>query len=274
MANGATLIGDAAGGYVASAYLTPEAQAQDSAMEITAGTNVIPYNTNAASQIIICSQTLTPGAQITVSGDVISLAPGGGGVIVVENNIPIGTEAVGMALTVGSNLIPYATDSAGDVVVGSQTLSSGAMITLPAEVLSLEPGGRSMVVLSNGVPITTEPVGNMGDLTSAVFAGDFTVGSNLFPYSTDGASDVIIGTQTLDPGAQATVWGGDVLSLAPGGSLVVYSSGVPVSTEGVGFAAATAKPTKKHSGAGSGSRNLRNWGFVITVGCLLVNICL
>ena len=51
-------------------------------------------------------------------------------------------------------------------------------------------------------------------------------------------SDVVVGTQTLSPAAKITVSGGDVLSLASGGSVVVFSSGLPVTTKGLGCSAA------------------------------------
>lgn len=75
-------------------------------MALTVGTNVIPYSTNSATKVIIGSQTLSPGAQITVSGEVLSLAPGGESIVVISNGVPVTTEAVGMNPMVGTNLVP------------------------------------------------------------------------------------------------------------------------------------------------------------------------
>lgn len=106
--NGAGTIvsGSTLTGATASAYIIANAEADGDGVALTVGTNVIPYSTNSATKVIIGSQTLSPGAQITVSGEVLSLAPGGESVVVISNGVPVTTEAVGMNLMVGTNLVP------------------------------------------------------------------------------------------------------------------------------------------------------------------------
>ena len=91
-------------------------------------------------------------------------------------------------------------------------------------------------------------------------------------------SDVVVGTQTLSPAAKITVSGGDVLSLASGGSVVVFSSGLPVTTKGLGGAKTLAapQPSGVHSAAtGMESRvqNIRKRTLmVLGIGLIIANV--
>jgi hypothetical protein len=82
-----------------SAYTIANAEQEGGLGDLTVATNLNPYVTNAASGLIIGSQTLSPAAQITVRGEIISLASNGGSLVVFSKGVPVTTEAVGMDLT-------------------------------------------------------------------------------------------------------------------------------------------------------------------------------
>ena len=225
-------------------------------------TIIVGYSTltGTAAAAYVQESGIGRGAEILVSG--VTLIGAAASAYMLAANAE--ADQAGMDITVGSNLIPYSTNAASQIVIGSQTLSPGAQVTLsgePEEYLSLAPGGGGVVVLSDGVPITTGAVGM-----------DLTLGINIIPYSTNSLSDVMIGTQTLSPGAEITASGGDVLSLAPGMNVVVYSKGTPITTEDLASETLPPPQPVKKSGAmrSSGLSHLRCI-FVALAGSLLVN---
>ena len=97
--------------------------------------------------------------------------------------------------------------------IDSTTLIAGlAGVSLSGTPISLATGGFLLLGTSTinlNAPVATVP---------AVL----TIGTNAYPYTLDSSSQaLIIGTQTLTSRGSITVSGGDVLSLAPGGTAVI-----------------------------------------------------
>jgi hypothetical protein len=95
--------------------------------------------TNPSQSYILGSQTLIPGrSALTISGTVVSLLSGGSSVVVGGTTLPVGV------------LLPSSvlfTTSVAGFLIGSQTLvAGGAPITVSGTVISLLPGGSSVVV--------------------------------------------------------------------------------------------------------------------------------
>jgi hypothetical protein len=96
---------------------------------------------------IIGSQTLVAGGSaITVSGTVISLDPGGQSVVI-GGTIKPATAALGAYSHVSPVLV------ISTYIIGSQTLIAGdPAITVSGNVVSLDPGGQSVVIGGTSEP--------------------------------------------------------------------------------------------------------------------------
>ena len=154
---------------------------------------------NSASRYVIKSQTLVPGAPaVVVSGTTVSLGPSANDVVIAGSTLHL--------------------SSAFGYIVGSQTIVPGApQITISGIKVSLAPSGNDVVL--DGTTIA---------LASGGAAPVITIGSQLI--TANAASQYIVGSQTLVPGAAITV-SGTIISLAPsasdlvvGGTTMVLSS--------------------------------------------------
>jgi hypothetical protein len=120
---------------------------------------------NSASNFVIGSATLTPGGTIAVSGTTYALPSSGGAVIVngaTQTLITPTPTATTPILVVGS--ITYTANSGGGFVIGSQTLTSGGVVTASGVVLSLATGGSTLVQISAGTTKTE----SLGDIIASV----------------------------------------------------------------------------------------------------------
>ena len=170
---------------------------------------------SSAFGYIVGSQTIVPGApQITISGIKVSLAPSGNDVVLDGNATALASGGAAPVITIGSQLITA--NAASQYIVGSQTLVPGAAITVSGTVISLAPSASDLVVGGTTITLAAggEPV--------------ITIGSQLI--TANAASQYIVGSQTLVPGAAITV-SGTIISLAPsasdlvvGGTTMVLSS--------------------------------------------------
>ena len=182
---------------------------------ITIGSMV--YSENNASQFVIGSQTLIPGAAaITVGSQTLSLASSGSAVVVDGKTLVISTPSSGPSapvITIGSAI--YTENSASQFVIGSQTLvPGGEAITVGTETVSLDSSVGSIVVNGQTFSIATPTSTGTGEPV-------ITLGSSVFAEIS--ASEFIIGTQTLYAGGSAITVDGTILSLAPSGSTIVLN---------------------------------------------------
>lgn len=176
------------------------------------------YPTGPSSAYVLPGgQTLTPGAQITVGGTPVSLAPDGSNAVVggsTENLAPTITPPPGQpALTIGGTTY-HPTGASSAYVIGGQTLTPGSgPITVSGTPISLAANGASAVVGSsteNLQPPITSPAG-------LIFGG-----TTYRPTSVPGASSAyIINGQTITPGAAPVTISGTPVSVAANGASAV-----------------------------------------------------
>jgi hypothetical protein len=96
------------------------------------GTSTITENSN--SQLIIGTQTLTPGGVITYNGETITLSPSDGVVIVSQPS------------TFVTKTAPSVSAVTAQVLAG-QTLTSGGVVTVGGDILSLAPSGTQVLIV-------------------------------------------------------------------------------------------------------------------------------
>jgi hypothetical protein len=121
---------------------------------------------NSLSQLIIGSETLTPGGVITYDGQSISLSPSDGAVIVNPAQPTTFTTA------------PFSVSDISSVVVAGQTLTYGGLVTVGGDILSLAPSGTQIMIIGTvtvgGVSTATATAAghskNAGEKFSANFA--------------------------------------------------------------------------------------------------------
>ena len=242
---------------------------------------------NSRSEYIIGSQTLAPaGTPIIVSGATYSLASEASAIIINGISTPIVNPSSLPVLNIGSSLITANSNS--KYVIGTQTLTPGSAITIPAHTipattvsgttipattfpattLSLSPSAHFLVFnghtssLTPSLPAsnplataTSEP--RLGAIIYNGFGANpspsfFTAGGQVFTPSP--SSFAIAGT-TLVAGGPALTISGTVVSLAPSGTLRIGTSIIPLSTSTSGFST-TAHNTSSSPTASSQALNI------------------
>ncbi|KAL6720098.1 hypothetical protein ACLMJK_002019 [Lecanora helva] len=187
--------------------------------------------------IVDGSTTLTPGAQATVHGDVITI--GASNVVidgsrtyaiptnvggVVEAALPM--EPTSPVRIAGQAVVK---DADGDLIIGGATLTAGAQTTDNGHIISV--GASNMVVdgRTYALPTGTGEIIQQSSLQPA----DAPVLIGGHPLVEAASGDLIIGGVTLTPGAQATIQGHKV---SEGASSVVIdgsSYALPTSVGGM-----------------------------------------
>lgn len=113
-----------------------------------------------------------------------------------------GTRPVLPDITIGGSIV--SPNTAGAYVVASQTLKPGGQITVSGTPISLVPSATAIVVAG-----ITQPV------HPAVQPSPAVVTINGFPVTPNAASQYVVGTQTVMPGAPAVTISGTPYSIAP-----------------------------------------------------------
>ena len=202
--------------------ITPQAPPSTPVITLAGST----LTANSASQFQIGSQTLAPGSAITSAGQVISLASSASAVVVNGQTQQITPQYATLApvITVGTSEVTA--NSQSQYVIGSQTLSAGSpAITVSNQVLSLGSGGSAVVI--NGQTQQISPA-------YSTPAPVITVGSS--KITANAQSQYVIGSQTLSAGSPAITVSNQVLSLASGGSALVFGSSTGAIAEASTFA--------------------------------------
>ncbi|KAL8690363.1 MAG: hypothetical protein Q9218_004173 [Villophora microphyllina] len=178
---------------------------------ITVGSSTL--TADSSSYFVLGSQTLAPGGSaITHSGTVISLAPSASALVVAGQTQAL-TPALATPLpsiTAGGQVVTE--NSASQFVIGGQTLKQGAApIVANGQTVSLAPGG-SAIILNGQTAQIAQPSPR---LLPVITVGGAKITGN-------SASQYIINGQTLAAGQAPITLSGQVLSIAAGGSAVVF----------------------------------------------------
>ena len=156
------------------------------------------------SSLPIGTQTLLPGGPaITISGTYISLAPFTTEIMVGSSILIPSSTPLPEVITVAGFTITE--KSASYFVLGTQTLVPGGHgLTFSGVPLSLATGDSALIVGTSTVLLQPAPTS---------FPGVITIAGT--PIIENSASEFVIGTQTLIPGAPAVTVSGTKISLAP-----------------------------------------------------------
>ncbi|KAI4173678.1 MAG: hypothetical protein LQ346_008380 [Caloplaca aetnensis] len=167
----------------------------------------------SASQYIIGTHTLTPGAPgITIDGTVVSLQPSATAVVVGSSTMPLAPPP-GQEI-VAANGLSFLRGPGSNLVLGTQTITPGA----PAVSMS----GTPVSLADDGTAIA---IGSSTALLPAAAMQGF-VGADAFTFSRGSDSDLVIGTQTITPGAPAVTISGTPVSLPVSGTAVVVDGSI------------------------------------------------
>jgi len=182
---------------------------------IPASTEPVPalsVNSHAIQQapgggLFIGDQTLKPGSQTTISGQVVSA--GGNGNIVLDGTthaVPPLSEATPTSFLVGTAPVQMASD--GRILIGDQILKPGIQTTIAGQVVSA--GGNGNIVLDG----TTHAFPSPPKATPTPFL----IGKQPVQMASDGA--ILVGDHTIAAGSETTV-SGHIVSAGASGGLVV-----------------------------------------------------
>ena len=222
---------------------------------------------DASSNLVIASQTLTPGGGVTISGTHVSLASNGAYVVLDgESTQSLGTATAAATpqaavLSLGSSAITA--DVSSNLVFASQTLTPGGGVTV---------SGTQVSLASNGAYVVINGQSTQSLVTATAQAAVLTIGSSA--VTADKSSNFIIGSQTLTAGGAATV-SGTTISLASNGAYIILdaqstqsllTSTPPAAVLTVGSSAITAD---KSSNFIIGSQTLTAGGAVTVSGTTL-----
>jgi hypothetical protein len=222
-----------------------------------------------SSHFVLGSETLMPGGEWTLFGNLISLATDGKYVVLDGTSTQVLATATPMPT---QNLAITGSESTGashavvEYVVSSQTLRPyGPAITVDGTVLSLLPGASSVLVgssttaVSDLLPASTTSSANLGGIIAKI--GGFTSKSE---SSSSKAANKAISTSaifslssSIDP------------TMLPAGESKAVSGGTGTTTD-----SAIPTETTNHSTASiNGRKNLWSLGFVLVFG-VLCSFCL
>ncbi|KAL8830304.1 MAG: hypothetical protein Q9191_001513, partial [Dirinaria sp. TL-2023a] len=254
---------------VTPGYATPAPVITLGASKITA---------NAQSQYVIGSQTLSPGASITVSNRVLSLASGGSALVFGASTQALATPSKFTLtqppiLTLPGNG-PVTANSNSAYVVDHQTLKPGQEITLHGSTISLAPSASALVINGHTTALTPHSV------LATVSPPLITLGPSIL--TPNAKSAYLVDGKSLSPGGPAITFHGTRLSLAPDGTDLIVGSSTSHLSQRVFAVSSTEAPTLTvghervtADSAGDfilGSQTLSPGGHAITVSGTVVSL--
>jgi hypothetical protein len=210
-----------------------------SAVPIVVGTDTI--QPDASSNYIISGQTLAAGSEITlVSGSssaVIALQTSDSKTYLVVGSstsvLPEQETATRSAvpIVVGTNTIQP--DASSNYIISGQTLAAGSEVTLvsgssTAIVALKTSNSRTYLVIGTLTSMLPEQTASEGDIQPPAF----TIGSSVI--TPNSASEYVIASQTLRPGAAITV-SGSIISLASHATEIVIGTSTQTAAYNQGF---------------------------------------
>lgn len=159
-----------------------------------------------SSNLVIASQTLTPGGGVTVSGTHVSLASNGAYVVLDGQSTQSLATAPSQAAVLNFGSSAITADKSFNLVFASQTLTPGGGVTVSGTHLSLA---------SNGAYVVLDGQSTQSLVTATPQAAVLNMGFSVI--TADKSSNIVFGSQTLPAGSAAT------LSLASNGAYVVMN---------------------------------------------------
>ncbi|KAI4159558.1 MAG: hypothetical protein L6R39_000339 [Caloplaca ligustica] len=180
-----------------------------SPMQAILTANGLTFTRGHGSGLVVGTQTITPGASaVMISGRPVSLAIDATALVVDSSTTSLGISPMQDVLTV--NGLTFARGPGSVLAFGTQTIIPGApAVTISGLSVSLAPSGTATVVSgSTNLALNTKTT----PAVLQVEGKSFTVGPG---------SDLVIGSQTLIPGASAIAIDGTPISLAVGGTALV-----------------------------------------------------
>jgi hypothetical protein len=221
------------------AGITPNVAATRSALPIVIGSNTI--TPDASSNYVISGQTLAAGSEITlVSGSssaVVALQTSdsktylvvGSSTSVLPEQEPATKSAV--PIVIGTNTIQP--DASSNYIISGQTLTAGSEITLVSgsstAIVALQTSdSKTYLVVGSSTSLLPEQTASEGDIQPPAF----TIGSSVI--TPNSASEFVIASQTLRPGAAITV-SGSVISLVSHATEIVIGTSTQTAAYNQGF---------------------------------------
>ncbi|KAL8851603.1 MAG: hypothetical protein Q9221_003440 [Calogaya cf. arnoldii] len=193
------------------------------------------------SDLVFGAPTITPGASaVMVSGTAVSLAVDGTAMFVDSSTKSLPVATIQPAVTAGAFTFVRGLGSA--LVVGTQTIAPGGpggpAMMISGTPVSLALDGTAIVIDSSTKPLPVAPI------QPAVTAGAFTFVRGL-------GSALVVGTQTITPGAPAMMISGTPVSLALDGTAIVVGSSTETLPAAQSQGVATAGAFTFNRGSGS-----------------------
>ena len=178
---------------------------------LTVGSEVYQYHIDAASNLVIASQTaFAGGPTIYISRVPIALLSSANSVIIDGTSIPVAKPESTPKPGFPMDKETITTNNAGQYVVSGQTITPGApAITISGTRISLDPSAINLVVGTSTIPFQEQV---------SLALPSFTIGNEVI--TGDSASRYLVDGQTLAPGAPAITVSGTPISLAASGAYV------------------------------------------------------
>lgn len=175
--------------------------------------------TATSGTFVIGTQTLTPGAILTISGTTVSLGPSASFAIVngvISTLVSPPTITAPPFLTIGNTVYTATVNGAGTTyVIAGQTLTPGGAITVDGTRISLAASATALVV--NGRTTSLSPATAVITLPPLL-----TIGPSTYTALPGGGTTFVIAGQTLTPGGVIVV-DGTTISLSPGATALVVN---------------------------------------------------
>ncbi|CAK1366171.1 unnamed protein product [Cercospora beticola] len=268
----------------------PQAPANVPAPEWTFGPNTI--TANAANEFVIASQTLTPGGEaVTIAGTTLSLATGASAIVVNGQTSELVVPA-GAPVTFGGAVATPVADGAYVLPDGETLSEDGPSVVVAGTTYSLADSGSSIVVNGVASPLPTAGGVAVGSVTELILPGTTLLpGSEVvvsgttysLPATGDGiyidgqsstlqeaqpgspitlpngvvatptlATNIVIGSQTLQPGGPAVTISETTFSIS-GTEIIVAAFGSTVTADLVTSDSSTTKTASRTSSRSSSS---------------------
>jgi hypothetical protein len=211
---------------------------------LTAGDRIVSATVvGGTTQLVLGSQTLAPGAALTIDGTTYSLPSSGSGSVVVVNGAT-STLTPGQVLAQQSATAHIQDGTTAYIFGPSQTLTPGGVITVSGTTFSMPVSASGSVVVINGVTSTLANYNNNNNLVTAAPA--LTINGNTYTASIrDGTTEFAIASgTTLRPGEVLTL-SGTTYSLDEQGTALVVNG--QTSTIARGPASNSARTTRASS---------------------------